>query len=67
MNRSYVASAALALALITMAVMPEKSRPIPKGTDYWVTRPNSTSFTFPAKDVEALCITSPSPATVPFA
>jgi hypothetical protein len=62
MNRFFVRSAALAIALATLAAVPAAAQVIKKGIDYWRTPASGTKFKFPDKDVESLCKATPDPS-----
>ena len=57
MFRSMVRIAALSAAVALVLALPATAQYLPAGEDRWVT-PNdgSTYFTFPAGDVESLCV-----------
>jgi hypothetical protein len=59
MTRFLVRTTAVSIFLTILAALPVAAKIIPKGVDYWVTRVNSTNFTFPDKDVESLCKAAP--------
>ena len=57
MTRFFVRTAALTIAVATLAVFTAaaKDDEIEEGVDYWRTPANGSTFTFPAGDVEHLC------------
>jgi len=57
MTRFFVRTAALSIAIVTLAVFTAaaKDDEIEEGVDYWRTPDGGSTFTFPAGDVEHLC------------